>query len=56
VKAALLLLAMTAALLLPACAGPSPEEASAREWERSECNRVIDREARERCLKRVGGR
>lgn len=29
------------------------KEASDREWQRSECNRIVDREARERCLKRV---
>lgn len=28
-------------------------EASAREWQRSECNRIVDREAREKCLKRI---
>ena len=37
---------------LPGCA--SGKDASAREWERAECNRINDQEARERCLKRVG--
>lgn len=54
-KAALLMLATLATLLLPACA-TDPKEAAAREWERSECNRVVDKEDRERCLKRVDGR
>jgi hypothetical protein len=31
----------------------SQQDASAREWQRSECNRIVDREARERCLKRI---
>ena len=30
-----------------------PTEAGAREWQRSECNRVVDRDDREKCLKRV---
>jgi hypothetical protein len=52
VKAALLTFATLATLLLPACA-VDPKEAAAREWQRSECNRALDSEARERCLKRV---
>jgi hypothetical protein len=52
VKAIYLFLAAMATLLLPACA-VDPKEAAAREWQRSECNRVIDNEDRERCLKRV---
>ena len=51
-KAAILTLATFATLLLPACA-TDPKEAAAREWQRSECNRVVDKEDRERCLKRV---
>ena len=54
-KAALLMLATLATLLLPACA-IDPKEAAAREWQRSECNRVVDKEDREKCLKRVDGR
>lgn len=51
-KPLLLLLAATlAAPLLPGCA--ATKDASAREWERAECNRIIDREDRERCLKRL---
>ena len=54
-KAAILTVAMMATLLLPACA-TDPKEAAAREWQRSECNRVVDKEDRERCLKRVNDR
>ena len=48
----LLIAAALAVPLLPGCA--SNKDASAREWERAECNRINDKEARERCLKRVG--
>lgn len=51
-RLALLLLSLPFALALPACA-LSPSDASAREWQRAECNRIIDPEARERCLKRI---
>ena len=54
-KAAILTVATMATLLLPACA-TDPKEAAAREWQRSECNRVVDKEDRERCLKRVNDR
>ena len=54
-KAAILTLATICTLLLPACA-TDPKEAAAREWQRSECNRVVDKEDRERCLKRADGR
>ncbi len=54
-KAAILTLATIVTLLLPACAS-DPKEAAAREWQRSECNRVLDKEDRDRCLKRVDGR
>ncbi len=54
-KAAILTLATLCTLLLPACA-TDPKEAAAREWQREECNRVIDREARERCIKRANER
>ena len=47
-----LLAALVPFLALPGCA-VTQQEASAREWQRAECNRIIDREARERCLKRV---
>jgi hypothetical protein len=56
VKVALLTLATVSTLLLASCAGPDPKDAAAREWQRSECNRVVDREDREKCLKRVDDR
>lgn len=46
---------MLATLLLPACA-TDPKDAAAREWQKSECNRVIDKEDRDRCIKRAEGR
>ena len=53
VKSLLLILAVALAVpALTSCA--SGKDASAREWERAECNRINDKEARERCLKRVG--
>ena len=51
-RLALPLLAAVLVLLPPGCA-VSQQDASAREWQRSECNRIVDREARERCLKRI---
>jgi hypothetical protein len=56
VKAAILMLATVSTLLLPACATRDPKEAAAREWQRSECNRVVDKDDREKCLKRVDDR
>lgn len=47
----LLLAAALAVPLLPGCA--ARKDASEREWQRAECNRIIDKEDRERCLKRV---
>jgi hypothetical protein len=38
--------------LLPACA-TSEKDNAAREWQRNECNQIIDGEARGRCMKRV---
>ena len=49
----LLLATVLASLLLPAGCAVSQQEASAREWQRSECTRIVDREARERCMKRI---
>jgi hypothetical protein len=46
------LVLVTLALALPGCASNSAD-ASAREWQRAECNRIIDNEARVRCLKRA---
>ena len=48
----LLLIAVPAVLLVPGCAA-DPKDKAAREWQRAECNRVIDPDAREKCLKRV---
>ncbi len=50
----ILLLALPLAGLLPGCAA-NPRDESAREWQRAECNRILDTEARERCMKRVEG-
>ena len=55
-KTTILALATVSTLLLPACATSDPKDAAAREWQRSECNRVVDKEDREKCLKRVDGR
>jgi len=46
------LLALALALLAPACAGSRPT-ASELEWQRGQCAQVVDRDAREKCLKRV---
>lgn len=51
-KTLLPIAAFACALLVGSCAG-SRETDSAREWQRAECNRVIDPKDRERCLKRV---
>jgi len=46
------LLALSLALpLLQGCG--TPKDKSAREWERAECNRVIDADARKKCLERL---
>jgi hypothetical protein len=50
-KSILLLLALLATL--PGCALDRNRNSSEREWRRAECDRVIDRDARERCLKRL---
>jgi hypothetical protein len=50
-KASILAIALALAALLPACASrPSSSEV---EWQRGQCNQINDREAREKCLKRV---
>jgi hypothetical protein len=51
-KISILSLALLATLAMPGCAA-SKGDASEREWQRNECNQIIDREARERCMKRV---
>jgi len=40
------------ALVLSGCASAS-RNSSEREWARAECDRIIDREARERCFRRL---
>jgi len=52
-KSLALSIAIWSALGISGCKAPDPKEAAEREWQRSECNRVVDREDRERCLKRV---
>ena len=51
-KIAAMLLALSTATLLPGCA-VSEQDKSEKEWRRAECNRVIDQEARERCMKQL---
>ena len=46
-----LLAAALAALALAACAARGND--SEREWQRAECNRILDDDARQRCMKRV---
>ncbi len=43
------------ALALAGCALDRNRNTSEREWARAECDRIIDRDARERCLKRIDG-
>ena len=45
------LAAALAALALAGCAARGNE--SEREWQRAECNRIIDEDALNRCMKRV---
>lgn len=42
-----------AAGALASCGTVSQRDVSAREWQRSQCNQIIDEKARERCMKRV---
>lgn len=46
-------LALLSCVVLGGCV-MTPADISAREWQRAECNKVIDKEDRDRCLKRVG--
>jgi hypothetical protein len=50
-----LFIACAFALALAAC-GSAQKYDSEREWQRAECNKVIDPKDRERCMKRVEGR
>ena len=52
-KASILAIALLSAWLLPACA--TRPGSSELEWQRGQCNQINDREAREKCLKRVDG-
>jgi len=47
---AALLLAVV--LVLPGCVGRASD--SQTEWDRAQCNQIIDRAAREKCLERLG--
>ena len=47
-------LLIAAALSIPVLVGCATKDVSAREWQRAECNRIIDKEDRDRCLKRAG--
>jgi len=47
-----MLAALSLAVLASGCA-VSEQDKSEKEWRRAECNRVIDQDARERCLKQL---
>ncbi len=47
-----LVFVILAALLLPSCASPRTD--SQTEWDRAQCNQIIDRAAREKCIERLG--
>ena len=49
------LLLLTLCISLSACALDRNRNSPEREWARAECDRIIDRDARVRCLKRVDG-
>ena len=48
---------LAAAFLFPVLAASgcamSDSDKAAREWQRTECNRIIDQDAREKCLKNL---
>ena len=46
------LAAALVAMVLPAC-GVTQQQSSAREWQRAECNKILDKEDRDRCMKRI---
>jgi len=50
--AALVLVLAPFSVVLAGCAAADKTN-SDREWQRAECNRIIDKEARERCVKRI---
>jgi len=41
--------------LLAGCALDRNRNSSEREWARAECDRIIDRDAREKCMRRIDG-
>ena len=47
-------LLIACSLALAACSAGQKYD-SGREWQRAECNKVIDKQDRDRCLKRVEG-
>jgi hypothetical protein len=51
---ALIVPLVAAALSLAACASQDKDSAE-RAWQRAECDRVLDKEDRERCLRRADG-
>ena len=48
-----LLLLLTLSTVIAGCAMDRNRNSSEREWARAECNNIIDREARQKCLRRV---
>jgi hypothetical protein len=47
-----LALAIGALWVLPGCAIPG-RDSSAKEWDRAQCNQIIDERERKRCIERV---
>lgn len=47
-----LLLVLAGAAVLPGCASTT-RDASAKEWDRAQCNQIIGERERKRCLERV---
>jgi hypothetical protein len=45
-------LVLATLLVLPGCASRASD--SETEWDRAQCNQIIDRTAREKCLERLG--
>ena len=45
--------ALLATLVLAAACTPLQRETSAREWQLTECNRMVDAAERERCIRRA---
>lgn len=47
------LLMLVLCLALAGCALDRNKNTSEREWARAECDRIIDRDARQKCLRRI---